>query len=99
MPSGVRGVGESFPYSIALGMRELYRVEVPKCRRWRQAHSQRQDLNREVPTEGSPRQTIDLANRNGFRQLSSGKTAKQVEALTTDFLKGRGWSWLGCFRG
>ena len=99
MPSGVRGVGENFPYSIALGMSELYRVEVPKCRRWRQAHSQRQGLNREVPTEGSPRQTIDLTNRNGFRQLSSGNTAKQVEALTTDFLKGRGWSWLGCFRG
>lgn len=75
MPSGVRGVGESFPYSIALGMSELYRVEVPKCRRWRQAHSQRQDLNREVPTEGSPRQTIDLTNRNGLRHMLSGKTA------------------------
>ncbi|WP_418545668.1 hypothetical protein, partial [Parasutterella excrementihominis] len=48
------------PLPCALGMSELYRVEVPKCRRWRQAHSQRQGLNREVPTEGSPRQTIDL---------------------------------------
>lgn len=80
MPSGVRGVGESLPYSIALGMSELYRVEVPKCRRWRQAHSQRQGLNREVPTEGSPRQTIDLTNRNGLRHTPSGKTASQVEA-------------------
>ena len=61
-------------------MSELYRVEVPKCRRWRQAHSQRQGLNREVPTEGSPRQTIDLTNRNGLRHMLSGKTAKQVEA-------------------
>ena len=80
MPSGVRGVGENFPYSIALGMSELYRVEVPKCRRWRQAHSQRQGLSREVPTEGSPRQTIDLTNRNGLRHMLSGKTARQVEA-------------------
>ena len=64
----------------ALGMSELYRVEVPKCRRWRQAHSQRQGLNREVPTEGSPRQTIDLTNRNGLRHMLSGKSARQVEA-------------------
>ena len=69
---------EAFP--CALGMSELYRVEVPKCRRWRQAHSQRQGLNREVPTEGSPRQTIDLTNRNGLRHMLSGKTARQVEA-------------------
>lgn len=67
-------------FSCALGMSELYRVEVPKCRRWRQAHSQRQGLNREVPTEGSPRQTIDLTNRNGLRHMLSGKTARQVEA-------------------
>ena len=80
MPSGVRGVGENFPYSIALGMSELYRVKVPKCGRWRQAHSQRQGLSREVPTEGSPRQTIDLTNRNGLRHMLSGKTARQVEA-------------------
>lgn len=66
--------------SCALGMSELYRVEVPKCRRWRQAHSQRQGLSREVPTEGSPRQTIDLTNRNGLRHMLSGKTARQVEA-------------------
>lgn len=59
----------------ALGMSELYRVKVPKCGRWRQAHSQRQGLNREVPTEGSPRQTIDLTNRNGLRHMLSGKTA------------------------
>ena len=57
-----------------------YRVKVPKCGRWRQAHSQRQGLNREVPTEGSPRQTIDLTNRNGLRHMLSGKTARQVEA-------------------
>ena len=62
-------------FLCALGMSELYRVEVPKCRRWRQAHSQRQGLNREVPTEGSPRQTIDLTNRNGLRHMLSGKTA------------------------
>lgn len=67
-------------FSCALGMSELYRVEVPKCRRWRQAHSQRQGLSREVPTEGSPRQTIDLTNRNGLRHMLSGKTARQVEA-------------------
>ena len=59
----------------ALGMSELYRVKVLKCGRWRQAHSQRQGLNREVPTEGSPRQTIDLTNRNGLRHMLSGKTA------------------------
>ena len=64
----------------ALGMSGFYRVKVPKCRRWRQAHSQRQGLNREVPTEGSPRQTIDLTNRNGLRHTPSGKTASQVEA-------------------
>ena len=65
----------------ALGMSGFYRVKVPKCRRWRQAHSQRQGPNREVPTEGSPRQTIDLTNRNGLRHKLSGKTAQQVEAL------------------
>lgn len=37
--------------------------------------AQRQGLNREVPTEGSPRQTIDLTNRNGLRHMLSGKTA------------------------
>ena len=63
------------PLLCALGMSELYRVKVPKCGRWRQAHSQRQGLNREVPTEGSPRQTIDLTNRNGLRHMLSGKTA------------------------
>ena len=62
-------------FLCALGMSELYRVKVPKCGRWRQAHSQRQGLNREVPTEGSPRQTIDLTNRNGLRHMLSGKTA------------------------
>ena len=62
-------------FLCALGMSELYRVKVPKCGRWRQAHSQRQGLNREVPTEGSPRQTIDLTNRNGLRHKLSGKTA------------------------
>ena len=67
-------------FICALGMSELYRVKVPKCGRWRQAHSQRQGLNREVPTEGSPRQTIDLTNRNGLRHMLSGKTARQVEA-------------------
>ena len=66
--------------TCALGMSELYRVKVPKCGRWRQAHSQRQGLDREVPTEGSPRQTIDLTNRNGFRHLLTGKTAHQVKA-------------------
>ena len=76
--SPVRFFHGAFP--CALGMSELYRVEVPKCRRWRQAHSQRQGLNREVPTEGSPRQTIDLTNRNGLRHMLSGKTARQVEA-------------------
>ena len=79
-----RGGMESSPFmtrrTCALGMSELYRVKVPKCRRWRQAHSQRQGLDREVPTEGSPRQTIDLTNRNGFRHLSTGKTAHQVKA-------------------
>jgi len=74
----VRFFHGAFP--CALGMSELYRVEVPKCRWWRQAHSQRQGLNREVPTEGSPRQTIDLTNRNGLRHMLSGKTARQVEA-------------------
>ena len=39
------GRGNPSPYSIALGMSELYRVKVPKCGRWRQAHSQRQGLN------------------------------------------------------
>ncbi|WP_205068298.1 hypothetical protein, partial [Bacteroides uniformis] len=68
------------PFFGVLGMSILYRVKVPKCRRWRQAHSQRQGLNREVPTEGSPRQTIDLTNRNGLRHMLSGKTARQVEA-------------------
>ena len=76
--SPVRFFHGAFP--CALGMSGLYRVEVPKCRRWRQAHSQRQGLNREVPTEGSPRQTIDLTNRNGLRHMLSGKTARQVEA-------------------
>ena len=76
--SPVRFFHGAFP--CALGMSELYRVEVPKCRRWRQAHIQRQGLNREVPTEGSPRQTIDLTNRNGLRHMLSGKTARQVEA-------------------
>ena len=76
--SPVRFFHGAFP--CALGMSELYRVEVPKCGRWRQAHSQRQGLNREVPTEGSPRQTIDLTNRNGLRHMLSGKTARQVEA-------------------
>ena len=47
-------------------MSELYRVEVFKCGRWRQAHSQKLGLNREVPTEGSLRQTIDLTNGNGL---------------------------------
>lgn len=75
--SGLQSVSR---FACALGMSELYRVEVPKCRRWRQAHSQRQGLNREVPTEGSPRQTIDLTNRNGLRHMLSGKTARQVEA-------------------
>ena len=66
---------ENSGFLCALGMSELYRVKVPKCGRWRQAHSQRQGLNREVPTEGSPRQTIDLTNRNGLRHMLSGKTA------------------------
>ena len=69
-----QGEGQS-GFLCALGMSELYRVKVPKCGRWRQAHSQRQGLNREVPTEGSPRQTIDLTNRNGLRHMLSGKTA------------------------
>ncbi len=75
-----------FPWAFqsllnALGMSELYRVEVPKCRRWRQAHSQRQGLNREVPTEEARGKTIDLTKTETVsRHMLSGKTARQVEA-------------------